>query len=136
VGILLDDPFAIWADLHPMTSLRATGPASSTPNVTADAKRRQLRATVTSLEADEADLRELIFVTKSSTSEVVGLDLQTKVLNLTGTLNGLTTWLIILTVVLVILAVATLLVQVLHNPAVHVQLPIPTHTAGTTTTTP
>ncbi len=124
VSVLVNDPGAIWTDLLPMVPLQQSGSPSATPDATTAGKRRMLTSTVASLQSEEANLRELILVTSSSTSEVTNLDLQTKVLNLTNKLNGLTTWLIILTVVLVILGVATLVVQLTHNPVVHVQFPM------------
>ncbi len=123
VSVLVNDAGAIWTDLLPMVPLGQSASPSATPDATAAAKRHMLTSTVASLQSEEANLRELILVTSSSTSEITGLDLQTKVLNLTNKLNGLTTWLIILTVVLVILGVATLVVQLVHNPVVHVQFP-------------
>jgi hypothetical protein len=132
VSVLVNDPGAIWTDLLPMVPLRQSGSPSATPDATAAAKRRMLTSTVASLQSEEANLRELILVTSSSTSEVTGLDLQTKVLNLTNKLNDLTTWLTILTVVLVILGLVTLVVQLVHNPVVHVQFPTAPRPSGIT----
>jgi hypothetical protein len=122
VTVLVDDAFAIWSDIPPLVRLQASG-SDGNPEETRDAKRRQLRAVVASLQSQEANLRELILVTSASTSETRSLELQTKVFDLTRKLNGLTIGLIILTIVLVILGVAALLVALFHVPAVHVQLP-------------
>jgi hypothetical protein len=116
VSVLLADAVVIWRDLLPLTRL---GPGGGTPapaDATAEAKKRQLRTTMESLQAQEAGLRDLILVTSQSVSETRNLDLQTKVLDLTAKLRGLTTWLIVLTVVLVVLGVATLWVQVANTP--------------------
>jgi hypothetical protein len=50
-------------------------------------------------------------------SETRNLELQTQVLGLTHGLNRLTRWLILLTIVLVVLGVATLVVQLVNTPA-------------------
>ena len=133
VSVVVSDHGGIWTDLRPTVPIRPSGSPSATADASAEAKRRRLRAEVASLQSEDANLRELILVTASSTSEVMGLDLQNKVLNLTNKLNGLTTWLIILTVVLVILGVATIVVQFIHNPVVHVQFPTVRRPSLTTT---
>lgn len=101
----------IWGDFWPLARLNLPGDTTAYPQITADTKRQQLRATVASLEAQEAELRDLILVVSQSMSETRNLELQTQVLGLTNSLNGLTKWLIILTIVLVALGVATLVVQ-------------------------
>ena len=135
VTILVNDAFVIWSDLYPVTLLKTKG-RSSRGEETADTKRRQLRAAVTSLESQESSLRELILISTASTTETRNLELQVKVLDLTKQLSALTTWLFVLTFVLVILGVAALLVQILHTPVVQVQLPTPSHSAPSTTTKP
>jgi hypothetical protein len=63
------------------------------------------------LQAQEVNLRDLILVISQSMSDTRNLELQTQVLGRTNGLNRLTKWLIYLTVVLVILGVATLVIQ-------------------------
>lgn len=115
VSVLVNDPGAIWTDLLPTVPMRQ-GASPAPPDTTTEAKRRLLRATVGSIQSDETNLRELILVTASASSEVT-------VLNLTNKLNTLTRLLIILTVVLVVLGVVATVVQLVHNPVVHVQFP-------------
>jgi hypothetical protein len=116
VTVLVDDE-RIWSDFSPLAEVLPNGSASAAADTTADTTRRELRVIVESLQAQEVGLRELILVTSASTSETRNLELQTQVLRLTDKLNGLTRWLIILTVVLVILGVAGLVVQVVNAPA-------------------
>ena len=115
VSVLVNDPGAIWTDLLPTGPIRQ-GASPARPDTTTEAKRRLLRATVGSIQSDESNLRELILVTASASSEVTGL-------SLTNKLNTLTRLLIILTVVLVVLGVVATVVQLVHNPVVHVQFP-------------
>ena len=69
------------------------------------------------LQAQEVDLRDLILVISQSMSETRNLELQTQVLGLTNGLSRLTRWLTVLTIVLVVLGVATLVVQLVNTPA-------------------
>jgi hypothetical protein len=124
VAVLVDDAVAIWADLQPLVRLKPTTSALS-PEATAETKRRQLRAAVTSVQSQEANLRELMLVTSASSSETQGLELQGRVLGLTKKLGFLTTWLIVLTFILVALGVATLLMELFHTPAVTVHVAPP-----------
>jgi hypothetical protein len=135
VTVLVDDGLIIWADLSPLVRVKLSSDTSAAAETTADTKRRQLREVMESLQAQEAGLRELILVTSASTSETRNLELQTQVLRLTNRLNGLTKWLIVLTVVLVILGVAALVVQVVNTPAVTVHV-IPTSSVGSRAASP
>ena len=125
----------IWSGFSPLARVKPIGATWAAAETTADTKRRQLRAVMESLQAQEADLRELILVTSASMSETRNLELQTQVLGLTDRLNGLTKWLIVLTVVLVILGVAALVVQVVNTPAVTVHV-IPTSSVGSRAASP
>lgn len=122
VTVLLNDPFAIWADMPQLVRLKSN-PASSATDDTVAAKRRQLRSTVADLLSQEANLRELILVTSASASEATGIELQTKVLALTNKLGTFTIVLIVLTFVLVALGAIALFVQLVHNPVVQVPFP-------------
>jgi hypothetical protein len=135
VTVLVDDGLIIWADLSPLVRVKLSSDTSAAAETTADTKRRQLREVMESLQAQEAGLRELILVTSASTSETRNLELQTQVLRLTNRLNGLTKWLIVLTVVLVILGVTALVVQVVNTPAVTVHV-IPTSSVGSRAASP
>jgi hypothetical protein len=118
----------IWFGFSPLARVKAIGATWAAAETTADTKRRQLREVMESLQAQEADLRELILVTSASTSETRNLQLQAKV--------GRLTWvLIVLTVVLVISGVAALVVQVVNTPAVTVHV-IPTSIVGSRATSP
>ena len=119
----------IWSGFSPLARVKPIGATSAAAETTAETKRQQLREVMESLQAQEADLRELILVTSASTSETRNLELQTQVLGLTNRLHGLTKWLIVLTVVLVILGVAALVVQVVNTPAVTVPV-TPTSSVG------
>ena len=90
VTVLVDDGLIIWHDLSPLVRLGPNDGVSASSETTADVKRRQLRAVMENLQAQEAGLRELILVTSASTSETRNLELQTQVLWLTNNLGGLT----------------------------------------------
>jgi hypothetical protein len=124
--VLLGDK-RMWRDFSPLAQVLPNGSASATADTTARTTRRELRAIMESLQAQEVGLRELILVTSASISETRNLELQTKVLGLTNKLNGLTRWLIILTVVLVILGVAALVVQIVNAPAAPVNVTPASH---------
>jgi hypothetical protein len=122
----------MWSDFSPLAKVLPNGGTSAAADTTADTTRRELRAIMESLQAQEVGLRELILVTSASTSETRNLELQTQVLGLTNKLNGLTRWLIILTVVLVILGVAALVVQVVNAPAAPINVTPVTHASPRT----
>jgi hypothetical protein len=109
------DSGSIWRELLPLTWLRASAGTPAPADSTAEAKKRQLRATMEGLQAQEAGLRDLILVASQSMSETRNLDLQEKVLALTNRLGGLTIWLIVLTAALLALGVATLWVTVANT---------------------
>jgi hypothetical protein len=132
IDVVLEDPSWLWSDLYPLVPVQPSS-SSSLPVATADAERRQLRAAVTGIRSQEANLRELILVTSASTSETRGLELQTNILTLTKTLGRLTKWLIILTIVLVLLGAGALLAQIVHTPVVNVQVPPPAQPTTTST---
>jgi hypothetical protein len=88
-----------------------------------------------SLQAQEEGLRDLILVTSASASETRNLELQERVLGLTNRLGWLTWTLIVLTVVLVGLGVATLVVQVENTPTTSAH-PTPAASAGSPSTGP
>lgn len=111
VTLLVDYAVQIWSEFSPLTWFNPDYGFSAAPETTADTKRRQLRTAMETLRAQEADLRDLILVISQSMSETRNLELQTQVLGLTNGLNRLTKWLIVLTIVLVALGVATLVVQ-------------------------
>ncbi len=116
VSVLVANWGSIWRDISPLTWLNASDSTPVPADSTAEAKKRQLRATMEGLQTQEADLRDLILVTSQSLTETRNLDLQAKVVDLTDGLRCLTRWLIVLTVVLVVLGVATLLVTVANSP--------------------
>jgi hypothetical protein len=116
VTVFLNDARMVWAEFSPLAPVRPNGDSSASLEITADRKRQQLHAVIDSLQAQDAELRDLILVTSQSMGETRNLELQTQVLSLTNSLNGLTKWLIILTIVLVGLGVTTLVVQVQNNP--------------------
>lgn len=125
VTVLVADAVMIWRYFSPLARVEPPG-----GETTGDTKRRQLLAVMESLRAQEADLRELILVTSASMSE-------TQVLGLTSKLNRLTTWLIILSGVLVALGVAALVVQVENTPTVTVHItPTPPASSRTASPTP
>jgi hypothetical protein len=124
VTVFVDDALMVWADFSPLVPVRPVGDSAPSLEITADRKRQQLRTVIQSLQSQEADLRELTLVTSQSMSETRNLELQTQVLSLTNTLNGLTKWLIVLTIVLVGLGVATLAVQLANTPSVTVHVTV------------
>lgn len=105
VSVLVDDAVTIWADypqlIPVVTNLNLPTPAEST----ADVERRNLRSIMKDLQAQEAGLRELTLITSQSISDTHNMQLQAKVLTLTGRL----TW---LTVILVVLTIAVLFVAI------------------------
>jgi hypothetical protein len=117
VTTLVDYAAHIWSKFSPLTPVNPDEGFSAAPEATAEARRRQLRAALESLQAQQAELRDLILVISQSMSETRNLELQTQVLGLTNGLNRLTRWLILLTIVLVVLGVATLVVQLVNTPA-------------------
>ena len=119
VTVVVDEPVVIWAELYPLVPVKDEGDPRPSEG-TAESKKRWLRAAITNLESHEANLRELILVSSTSVSESRSIDLQSTVTELTNKLRGLTIVLLILTVVLVGVGVATLLVQIFHVPVVHV----------------
>ena len=135
VTVHVGDVALIWFGFSSLARVKPIGATWAAAETTADTKRRQLRAVMESLQAQEAGLRDLILVTSASMSETRNLELQTQVLGLTNRLNGLTKWLIVLTVVLVILGVAALVVQVVNTPAVTVHV-IPTSSVGSRAASP
>lgn len=113
VTLLVDNDIAgwIWSEFSPLTRVNPNEGFSAVPETTADTKRRQLRTAMEMLQAQEVNLRDLILVISQSMSDTQNLELQKRVLGLTDGLNRLTKWLTYLTVVLVILGVATLVIQ-------------------------
>jgi hypothetical protein len=101
VTIFLDNAFMVWADFAPLIPVRPDDGSAASLEIKAERKRQQLRAVVQSLQAQEAELRELILVTTSALNE-------TRTLNLTKTLNRLTWVLVFLTVAVVIAAIVQL----------------------------
>lgn len=113
VTLLVDNDIGdwIWSAFSPLTRVNPDGGFPAAPQTTADIKQQQLRAAIATLQAQEAGLRDLILVISQSMSDARNLELQTRVLDLTDGLNRLTKWLIFLTIVLVVLGVATLVIQ-------------------------
>jgi hypothetical protein len=134
VSVVLDDAVLIWRELRPLTWVQPVG-TTAPADITADMKKGQLRTTMEGLQAQEAGLRDLILVTSQSMSETRNLELQTKVLDLTNKLNGLTKGLIVLTLVLVAVGVAALLMQVANTPTVKVNVNV-THSSRPSPPTP
>jgi hypothetical protein len=117
VTTLVDYAAHIWSKFSPLTRVNPNEGFWAAPETTAEARRRQLRTALESLQAQQAELRDLILVISQTMSETRNLELQTQVLGLTHGLNRLTRWLILLTIVLVVLGVATLVVQLVNTPA-------------------
>ena len=117
VTVLVDETVKIWSEFSPLTWVFPNEGFSAVPETTAETKRRQLRKAMETLQAQEVDLRDLILVISQSMSETRNLELQTQVLGLTNGLSRLTRWLTVLTIVLVVLGVATLVVQLVNTPA-------------------
>lgn len=117
VTTLVDYAAHIWSNFSPLTWVNPNEGFPAAGETTAAARRQQLRTAMESLQAQQGELRDLILVISQSMSETRNLELQTQVLGLTNGLNRLTRWLILLTIVLVVLGVATLVVQVVNTPA-------------------
>jgi hypothetical protein len=69
VTIFLDNAFMVWADFAPLIPVRPDDGSAASLEIKAERKRQQLRAVVQSLQAQEAELRELILVTTSALNE-------------------------------------------------------------------
>ena len=79
VTVHLGDVSIIWFGFSPLARVKPIGATWAAAETTAATKRQQLRAVMESLQAQEADLRELILVTSASTSETRNLELQAQV---------------------------------------------------------
>ncbi len=124
VTVLVDDAARIWRDLLPLAWLQPTSGTAEPTETTADAKRRQLRRLMESLQTHETGLRDLILVTSQSINE-------TRNLALANTLKWLTIALALLTAALVFLGV----VQAVHPATVTVNV-TPMAPAGSPTPGP
>lgn len=98
VTVLIDDAVVIWRELSPLASVQH-GAASTPPDDTAEVKRRQLRAVMDSLQAQEAGLRDLILITSQSINETRSIALAKQLTWLTYVLAALTAGLLVLAAV-------------------------------------
>jgi hypothetical protein len=122
VNLTLNDPIELWFDLARMNSLRRTD-GSQSPDL-AEAIKGVLRKSLDSIQIQESELREQILVTSAATSEVRNRELQNKILVLSKRLNALTVVLVVLTIALIGLGIATFFVQGDHTDIVRI---VPRH---------
>jgi hypothetical protein len=108
VAVVVGDAVMIWADyplLVPVDTNQSSPPtAESTANVT----RSNLRSLMTNLQTQETGLRELVLITSQAINDAQNMQLQKKVLTLTGRLSWLTIVLVVLTLALVFIGVVQL----------------------------
>ena len=130
--VVVDGAVMIWADYPLLVPVNPTQSSPPTAESTADVTRTNLRSLMTNLQAQETGLRELVLITSQSINDAQNMQLQQKVLALTGRLNWLTIVLVMLTGALVYLAVAQPSTGT-SSPAVAPHAGTPATRASTTT---
>jgi hypothetical protein len=107
-AIVVDDAVMIWADYPLLVPVDPSQSLPPTAESTADATRSNLRSLMANLQAQETGLRELVLITSQAINDAQNMQLQKKVLTLTGRLSWLTIVLVILTLALVFIGVVQL----------------------------
>jgi len=97
VSVLADDAVTIWADYPQLIPIGSNQSSPTPAESTADVERRNLRSIMKDLQTQEAGLRELTLITSQSISDTHNMQLQAKVLTLTGRLTWWTVMLVVLT---------------------------------------